>query len=241
MSILGTTAVHLSSPKAEHIVVPILIGLVGLATMSIIAYLLQNDTLAIWKISPYRMVNLTFTMQAMVLPVSFIALGLVYAYDRQNFKTFFRAGFRKNSYTSIALLIAILFTAGNALLMSSAVMSENGSLNKTFYSLLPMVILFSATNAWSEEIFSRFVIVAGLNGKLKPEVICWISAIIFGLPHFFGTPSGIPGVIMSGLLGWLLARSVIETKGIGWALLIHFLQDLIIFGAGAMIIAGQSK
>ena len=46
-------------------------------------------------------------------------------------------------------------------------------------------------------------------------------------------------IITSGFLGWLLAKSVIETKGLGWALLIHFLQDVVIFGAGAMIIAGQ--
>ncbi|MDZ4714742.1 MAG: hypothetical protein SH819_04660 [Cytophagales bacterium] len=60
---------------------------------------------------------------------------------------------------------------------------------------------------------------------------------MFGLPHFFGTQNGVFGVIMSGLLGWLLAKSVIETKSLGWALLIHFLQDVVIFGAGAMIVA----
>lgn len=123
--------------------------------------------------------------------------------------------------------------------MSISVTSQNGVINHTFFTLLPLVLLFSATNAWYEEIFSRFVIVAGLHGKIKPIAICWISAIIFGVPHFFGTPSGLFGVIMSGLLGWLLAKSVLETKGLGWALFIHFLQDVVIFGAGAMIIAGQ--
>ena len=59
--------------------------------------------------------------------------------------------------------------------------------------------------------------------------------------HYFGTPSGIFGVVMSGLMGWLLAKSVIETRGLAWALLIHFLQDVVIFGAGAMIIAGNDS
>ncbi|HTF28965.1 MAG TPA: CPBP family intramembrane glutamic endopeptidase [Flavitalea sp.] len=123
--------------------------------------------------------------------------------------------------------------------MSIGVSSQNGLINDSFFTLIPLVLLFSATNAWSEEIFSRFVIVAGLDGKLKPGTICWISAIIFGIPHFLGTPSGIFGVLMSGLLGWILAKSVIETRGLSWALLIHSLQDVIIFGAGARIIAGQ--
>jgi membrane protease YdiL (CAAX protease family) len=78
--------------------------------------------------------------------------------------------------------------------------------------LLPLVLLFAATNAWSEEIISRFVIVAGLYGKLSPSVICWISAVIFGGPHFFGTPSGIFGVMMAGLMGWILAKSMLEQK-----------------------------
>jgi membrane protease YdiL (CAAX protease family) len=122
--------------------------------------------------------------------------------------------------------------------MSFAVTSQHGVINGQFWKLLPLVLLFAATNAWSEEIVSRFVIVAGLHGKLSPSVICWISSLIFGVPHFFGTPSGPFGALMAGLMGWLLARSMLETKSLGWALFIHFLQDLVIFGGGAVIIAG---
>lgn len=225
----------------RNVIFPITIGIAGLASMTLIAYLLQNGTIPLLKISQHKIVNLTFTMQIIVLPISFIALGLMRLYNKESFKAFFRFNiFTKNkNYNSNGAIIAIAFTLGTALLMSFSVLSENGTVNRSFLGLLPLVLTFSASNAWSEEIFSRFVIVAGLYEKLKPEFICWISAAIFGLPHFFGTPSGFFGVIMSGLLGWLLAKSVIETKSLGWALLIHFLQDLIIFGAGAMIIAGQ--
>ena len=229
----------MQAANSRHIVVPVSIALAGLLSMSLLAYLLKIGSIATWKISPYEIVNITFTLQAILLPISLIALVIMYGYDKEKFKTFFRTGFRKKSWHLYGLAIAIAFTAGNALLMSAGVIAENGSINKTFYSLIPLVLVFAATNAWYEEIFSRFVIVAGLDGKLKPDTICWISAIIFGLPHFFGTPSGIFGVITSGFLGWVLAKSVIETKGLGWALLIHFLQDVVIFGAGAMIIAGQ--
>jgi hypothetical protein len=34
---------------------------------------------------------------------------------------------------------------------------------------------------------------------------------------------------MSTLLGWLLAKSVLETRGLGWAWIVHFSQDVIIF------------
>jgi membrane protease YdiL (CAAX protease family) len=225
--------------KLRYIGVPIIIGVGGLLWMALIAYLLRSETLPLWRISPYKIVNLTFTMQLMVLPVSFIALGLMYLYDRAVFKKFFRAGFREDNWNFYGPVVAISFTAGTALMMSFGVTSQNGTTNSTFVSLIPLVVFFSATNAWSEEIFSRFVIVAGLNGKLSAGTICLVSAIIFGLPHFFGTPSGVSGVIMAGILGGILAKSVIDTKGLGWALGIHFLQDLVIFGAGALIIAGQ--
>ncbi|HMJ71141.1 MAG TPA: CPBP family intramembrane glutamic endopeptidase [Cyclobacteriaceae bacterium] len=124
--------------------------------------------------------------------------------------------------------------------MSFRVIPQHGVMNGSFFELLPLVLLFAATNAWSEEIFSRFVIVSGLYGKLKPDVICLISAGIFGMAHFaFGTPGGLFGVVASGTMGWFMAKSVIETKGMGWALFIHFLQDVVIFGAGAMVLAGQ--
>jgi uncharacterized protein len=220
--------------------VPIAIGVGGILSMSLIAFFLDKDILSLWTISPYKMVNFTFTMQMLVLLVSFFALLLMYVFDRKKFKAFFRAGFGSNNNWKIyGPVMLVAFTVGNALLMSFSVSAQNGTINNTFFSLLPLVILFSATNAWSEEIFTRFVIVAGLDGRLKPAIICWISAIIFGIPHFWGTPGSFFGVIMTAILGWLLARSVIETKGLGWAILIHFLLDIVIFGAGAMIIAGQ--
>jgi membrane protease YdiL (CAAX protease family) len=227
-----------------HIAIPIVIGAGGLLSMSLIAYFLQNGTLPLWVISQHKIVNFTFTMQMMVLPISFAAMTLIYLYDRKGFKTFFRLGIsfsKNNNWNFYGSIVAVSFTLGTTLLMSIGVTSQNGLINESFFTLIPLVLLFSVTNAWSEEIFSRFVIVVGLNGKIEPFTICWISAIIFGIPHFFGTPNGIFGVIMSGLLGWLLAKSVIDTKGIGWALFIHFLQDVVIFGAGAMIIAGTRR
>jgi uncharacterized protein len=232
--------------KIIHIGVPIAIGLVGILSMSLIAYFLQNGTLPLWVISKHKVINFTFTMQMMALAVSFAVVAMMYLYDKERFKTFFRWSAKpfgkRSNWDVYGPAIALAFTVGTALLVSADVVKENGTINSSFFTLLPLVVFFSATNAWSEEIFSRFTIVAGLHGKLKPGIICLVSAIVFGVPHyFFGTPNGVFGVIMSGFLGWVLARSVVETKGLGWALLIHFLQDMVIFGGGAMIIAGHNE
>ncbi len=96
--------------------------------------------------------------------------------------------------------------------------------------MLPWVILFSLTNSFSEEMITRFAIVGMLDGYMTPVRIMWVAAAVFGLVHYFGAPGGPLGVLMAGFLGWLLAKSVIETKGIGIAWLVHFVQDVVIIG-----------
>jgi len=45
-------------------------------------------------------------------------------------------------------------------------------------------------------------------------------------------PNGVIGAFLAGVLGYVLAKSVDETQGIFWAWAIHFLQDVVIIGAG---------
>jgi membrane protease YdiL (CAAX protease family) len=226
--------------KLGRIAIPILVSATGISLAAAIGVLLGNGTIPTRAISENKEINFSFTLQVMVLVVSFAAVGFVYFFDKASFKTFFRlrASREKNEWNTLGPVLAVGFTLGTTMYMSFAVTSQHGVINGQFWKLLPLVLLFAATNAWSEEIVSRFVIVAGLHGKLSPSVICWISSLIFGVPHFFGTPSGPFGALMAGLMGWLLAKSMLETKSLGWALFIHFLQDLVIFGGGAMIIAG---
>ncbi len=101
-------------------------------------------------------------------------------------------------------------------------------------ALLPWILLFSLTNSFSEEVIYRLGVVVPLAGSADPARILALSAIGFGLPHWGGMPSGAVGVLMAGFLGWLLAKSVLETGGIFWAWLIHFLQDVVIFSAFVM-------
>ncbi len=76
----------------------------------------------------------------------------------------------------------------------------------------------------------RMGVVPPLNGLLQPMTIFIISAILFGIPHFGGMPSGLIGATMAGVLGLVLAKSLYETNGFFWAWTIHFIQDVIIIG-----------
>lgn len=105
-------------------------------------------------------------------------------------------------------------------------------LNQSFlYAALGWVLLFSLMNAFSEEVIFRLALVVPLQGQLSANSIAMLSGFIFGIAHVGGSPGGVSGMLLAGLLGWLLARSMLETRGLFWAVLIHFVQDLVIFSA----------
>ena len=99
------------------------------------------------------------------------------------------------------------------------------------FSGMGWILLFALTNALGEELIYRVGIVVPLQGLLAPVVIYGISAVLFGIPHYWGMPSGVIGAFLAGVLGYVLAKSVHETQGIFWAWVIHFLQDVVIIGA----------
>lgn len=104
-------------------------------------------------------------------------------------------------------------------------------LNKLNYSIFLWIVIFSLMNSFTEEMITRFSVVVLLDGIISSTYIYLISGFIFGTVHYYGTPGKIPGVLLAGFLGWLLAKSIGETQGIFWAWFIHFLGDVIIFTA----------
>jgi len=100
--------------------------------------------------------------------------------------------------------------------------------------LMPLVLLFAAMNAFSEELTYKASFLSVLNDPVGKRQALLLMATFFGLGHYYGVPYGIVGVLMAGLLGWLLGKSMLETKGFFWAWFIHFLQDVLIFSFMAL-------
>lgn len=97
--------------------------------------------------------------------------------------------------------------------------------------MLPWIVLLAASNAFVEETITRFGVVAPLIDRIGPNATYLASGALFGVAHYAGVPGGLPGVAVAGFLGWLLAKSVGETGGLGWAWFLHLLQDVVIFAA----------
>jgi membrane protease YdiL (CAAX protease family) len=93
---------------------------------------------------------------------------------------------------------------------------------------LPWILLVAALNAASEEFQFRSVLLAHLRNVVSPAEGAWLTAVLFGLGHYYGQPSGPLGVVMACIAGWFWARSMIETRGFVWAFFIHLVQDIVI-------------
>jgi membrane protease YdiL (CAAX protease family) len=95
--------------------------------------------------------------------------------------------------------------------------------------LLPMIVLLALGNSFTEGVVYRSAVLGPLAGALPKGAVVLASASFFGMAHYYGAPSGVIGVVMSGVLGWFMARAMFETRGFLAPWIIHFLQDVVIF------------
>lgn len=94
---------------------------------------------------------------------------------------------------------------------------------------LPAVLLCAALNAFNEEMTYKASFLSVLEGAVGKKQALLLMAAFFGIFHFYGIPYGVIGVALAAFLGWLLGKSMLETRGMFWAWFIHFLQDVLIF------------
>jgi membrane protease YdiL (CAAX protease family) len=103
------------------------------------------------------------------------------------------------------------------------------------WRILPWAFATAAVNAMNEEFQFRCVPLAHLRDALPLRESLLLTSVFFGLAHYFGQPSGPVGVVMAGIAGWIWAKSMVETRGAGWAFGIHWVQDVVIFCFLALI------
>ena len=156
----------------------------------------------------------------------FIAVGEI---DAQA-KSVAWMGIGEERWESLGISLLVSITTITALFVFLSFRNRRVPLRR----LLPYafyILLFSLANAWSEEVIFRLGVIVPGFGKLGADILMLISAVVFGAAHYRGMPNGLGGVALAGVLGWLLAKSVIETEGMFWAVAIHAVQDVVIFTA----------
>ena len=182
--------------------------------------------------------------QSLLLVTAFVVLVLTYFLNKENFTSLFSIGNinarteelslfgikKGDKWLETGLSLSLIITLVTAIFMYFQL--KQYAVNwQLLLQGMGWIVLFSLTNSFGEEAIYRIGIVSPLKGLIAPVTVFLISAVLFGVPHFGGMPSGVIGVVMAGVLGFVLAKSVYETNGIFWAWLIHFLQDVVIIGS----------
>jgi hypothetical protein len=198
-------------------------------------------------------INTQSKYQVLLLGVALLVLFVLYFVNAANFSAFLAPGnlaapakkfswlgiSEGESWLGLGLSLTFFVTLATSTFIYLKFRKSVGGLKK-LVPFLPWVLLFSLSNAFSEEVIYRLGVIVPLVGAIDTNYILVVSAVAFGVPHLRGMPNGIVGALMAGLLGWLLAKSVVETNGIFWAWFIHFLQDVVIFSAFVLAAADKS-
>jgi CAAX protease family protein len=132
------------------------------------------------------------------------------------------------------LPIGILLSAGPLALQLAAAVRPNFEEVGRAAAALPAAIAFGVFNAAQEEFRFRAALLPRLTPAIGGSQAMLLTATVFGIAHWHGHPSGPTGILLAGLAGWWLARSMIETRGSFWAWSVHAVLDVMIFVALVM-------
>lgn len=121
-----------------------------------------------------------------------------------------------------ALIIVILF-------LLFMVPSLQPSLNNLSVGLVLFAAVCALMNAFAEEFLYRSALLPQVLPLFGKGASLILVASWFGLGHYFGVPTGVTGVILTTIGGWIFAKSMVETRGMGWALILHFVSDFTVY------------
>jgi membrane protease YdiL (CAAX protease family) len=109
------------------------------------------------------------------------------------------------------------------------------------WRFVPVVLILAGLNAFNEELVYRSSMLAPLVGPLGVRPAHLLTAVLFGIGHYYGVPYGMGGVALAIVMGWFLGKAMLETKGFFWPWLLHVVADVCIFYfilAGSIIPGG---
>jgi membrane protease YdiL (CAAX protease family) len=99
---------------------------------------------------------------------------------------------------------------------------------------LPLALLLAAMNSFAEEVLYRGTLLAPLLRWVTRDQAISMTAVLFGIAHYHGTPSGFPGMALTFMAGWVFGLAMVETRSILLPWFLHFVPDAVIFVISAL-------
>lgn len=198
-----------------------------------------------WALTVPAALSFGVANSAKVVPVA-LAAALLAAARRTRAELYLRIGdlraqaeiplpvtTRKTTWPRLGIIVIVL--VGIYLAFHVALTRHPSSAAiATLIQYSPVVVVAAAVNTFCEEFLFRNSLLAPLDPAIGRTQALWLTSLRFGVGHFYGNPSGLVGVVGATFFGFVLGRSMIETGGSGWAWMIHFAEDIVIFALIAL-------
>jgi uncharacterized protein len=97
-----------------------------------------------------------------------------------------------------------------------------------------LALVLAAMNSFAEEMLHRGVLLGPLLRQVTANQAISMTAVLFGIPHYHGTPSGFPGMGLTFIAGWVFGLAMVETRGILLPWFLHFVPDAVVFVTSAL-------
>jgi membrane protease YdiL (CAAX protease family) len=125
----------------------------------------------------------------------------------------------------VALPLAVLIGAGTLALNPPA-----GVALARVMPLLPAVFLLALMNAFGEEMAYRAAPLSQLWQVIGKRQAIWLTALWFGLGHYYGGISfGAMGAVFFTLVAALFGKAMLETRGLAAPVFMHLWGDVVLY------------
>jgi membrane protease YdiL (CAAX protease family) len=168
-----------------------------------------------------------FILQSPKVVAAFVMMAVLVGlgYRRQEF--FLSSGLPRKTWIGLGIGAAVAM--GLTLLLSAKSQGAAGSVR-----YLPLALVLAAMNSFAEEMLYRGVLLAPLLRQVPANQAISMTAALFGIAHFHGTPSGFPGMALTFVAGWIFGWAMVETRRILLPWFLHFVPDAVIYVSSAL-------
>jgi membrane protease YdiL (CAAX protease family) len=174
-----------------------------------------------------------FIVQSPKVVAAFVLMAVLASlgYSRQEF--FLSSGVPRNIWIGLGAGGALVIGLTMLLYMETASLAKlQGAPGAVHY--LPLALVLAAMNSFAEEMLYRGVLLGPLLRQVTANQAISMTAALFGIAHFHGTPSGFPGMGLTFIAGWIFGWAMVETRSILLPWFLHFVPDSVIFVASAL-------
>jgi membrane protease YdiL (CAAX protease family) len=173
-----------------------------------------------------------FLTQSPKLVASFVMMGVLALLGYRPQEFFFSSGAHGKLWIGSGVLAAVVMGFTMLVYFQTTAAEASGAVGDVRY--LPLALLLAAMNSFAEEMLYRGALLGPLLRHVTANQAIAMTAVLFGIAHYHGTPSGFPGMALTFMAGWIFGLAMVETRSILLPWFLHFVPDAVIFVTSAL-------